>query len=457
MFNETKCPPRHRNITMAHDMKSLEESLIYFGLTFCLQELDKSLEEVRSGKRSKEDHERLLKTIDKDMQKLSLIYHPDKVKCKGGSKEEITEAQNVQSILNKTRTVLNILTASFLKDINTVHKYEFYAVLSLSFLGNEDGVKNCIYKIRSKIGMLSEMKHEYTTLEIRSFLVCSRCCITSYFEKNVKDFEKYKDLALFHLKCYIKGYEKLYLKIDEVVKESTNDKLHTIGSIMHKIGSNCKREIALLKELQKTAEMSPKNFNFFSLGEPIDSYFVLPFVSYINVILMCNVVMKKLRFFGRWRLHDLLSFLMRSYYLVSYYFGNHHRELALQILAERGITMPEAANRDPMRGGAINEAFDFMLKEVTDKMEGMFKVDNYVKRNCYKKESVLKVDNCDGGSKESSSEGDIKVCMAMIHKFGKMNNKFSQDIDNLKMKREEVEKKFEECDTLLKQIKKRNK
>ena len=84
-----------------------------FRLPNILQELDSSLEEIRRHIKHKEQHEEYLKVADKTIQKLSSKYHPDKVKSKGGSDEELAQVQKMQTILNATRSVLNSLTRGY--------------------------------------------------------------------------------------------------------------------------------------------------------------------------------------------------------------------------------------------------------------------------------------------------------------------------------------------------------
>ena len=84
-----------------------------FRLPNILQELDSSLEEIRRHIKHKEQHEDYLKGVDKNIQKLSLKYHPDKVKSRGGFDEELAQVEKMQTILNAPRSVLNSLTRGY--------------------------------------------------------------------------------------------------------------------------------------------------------------------------------------------------------------------------------------------------------------------------------------------------------------------------------------------------------
>lgn len=481
IFNRKKESPAYCSIDTNDDIKTLEDALKYFNLSSSLQKLEKSLDEVRSCRKTKKQHEDLLKSIDKEMQKLSLTYHPDKVKSQGGNEEDLVKAQRIQATLNATRTVLNILSTEFLDDIGTDHKYGFYAKLHMSNLGNENEIKNRIYEVLFKIGMVSEIKQEHIISEIRKFLIESKCCVKEYLENHVKGFEKYRDLALFHLKCCVKGYEKLHLEIKEVEKECKRDKLDNISSVVFKMGNDCKRDLSVLKALQKTAENSLKNYKFFNPHEHVDPYFVLPFVVYVNVILMCNVMMKQTSIWGvvtsssAELLHTAscfdstslvfeslknlspfgkssecsevlpekngeLIYLTDLHYLTSCYCGNYNKEMVEKILTNNGCNVSTPLSKDNLCKNVIKETFSKILRDISSGLEVMFKVENYV----------------EGTSKNLLKE-EIKRCVTMMYTFEKKKKELLQDVENFKKKTKAMEKEFDKYDKLLLETEELNK
>jgi ribosomal protein S2 len=102
-----------------------------------LTDLDKSLEEVRRGKKKKGEHEQYCNKNDKKLQKLSLKYHPDQIRNNGGSEEEIAVAEEVQKALNAVCLVIKGMNEHFCKDIDVDYRYSFYA----KKLGNEAELK----------------------------------------------------------------------------------------------------------------------------------------------------------------------------------------------------------------------------------------------------------------------------------------------------------------------------
>lgn len=434
-FSNTYSSTNYWNADLDDEKNTLANALERFGLFPRLQDLEKSIEEVRIGKRTKEEHEQLLKQIDKEMQKLSLKYHPDKVKARGGTEEEVIKAQKVQTTLNATRTVLNVLSKTFLDDITTDHKYEFYKNLHMRSLGNENDINDRIYEVLFKISMISEIKQVYIISEIRKFLTESKCCLEEYLKNNVSNFKKHRDLALFQLKCCIEGYEKLHLELEEVDKECKQEKLDNIRSVIVGMIRECKREHSLLTELRKTARL--RIYKFFSPGnESINPYFVLPFVSYVNVIRMCDVMinnnvswwMRRIQCDQQVSDHGELSYLMDLHYLTSYYIGNHNKEKAIEIMIECNSILPDDENCSGISYENCQKTFNKILIHVIDYMDDMFKVDNYVEsssRNILKKQ--------------------LEECLKMMAEFKEIKQELSKDIDKLKAKTVAVEEK---CDKL---------
>lgn len=426
----------HYFIDLNYNINTLEDALNCFGISSRLQELDESLCLVKCGRKTKEEHERLIKQVDKHIQKLSLICHPDRMKntAQPISEEEMSKAHEIQASLNITRTVINYLSKAFLEDIYADHKYEFYTKLDLKSIGNESQIKNCFYEVLSAIDILSKIKQQYIICEIRRFLKESQCCIRKYFEENVDDFKTCRDSALLHLELCIEGYESLHIKFSEVKKECHNDKLDNLSTVIHKMEFDCKRDLTLLRELKKAAKHALNYYQPFIPNEFVDPYFVLPFISYVNILLMCNSIMAKRSFFGgvRSRKHifpdynDELFYLEPLVILTLYHTGKHNKEMTLKIINDEKVAGTMDNKESEISQSDIRETFNSILKNVNDEVIKKFKVENYVADG---KTSVLKE--------------ELEKCMTMKNEFKREKRKLSEKVDNLLTKLEAFEERLE--------------
>ncbi|GFR06942.1 uncharacterized protein TNCT_499301 [Trichonephila clavata] len=398
-INQTTSTNTSDNLNKGPDLMTLGDVLKLFGLPKLLQKLDVSLEEVRRHIKGKKEHEQRVKDADKEIRNLSLKYHPDRVQNRGGSDKEVAQAKEIQTALGTTRTVLNSLTKAFLEDLDIDYKYAFYAKIEISSLGNEDEVNKLNSGVLHKLVMLSEIKQEKIIARINKFLKASQCSVKSFTEGNVGDFEKNRRNALLYLSMCIDGYKKLVAEDDEVEKECKEDeKLERMGSLIRRMARESSRQLNTLRELERFAEGSIKGrFQNFPAPENVDKYFVLPFVKYINVLLICSKVCSREKneskeswqFFGLrkkfelWRTQqgetpeqepDLEQegvLYGYAYYLASYFndnskYGKEVRK-ALGITEDKKISIEKVINR-----------FNEVIGMIKDNLEKEFKPDTYI-------------------------------------------------------------------------------
>lgn len=423
------------------DIKTLGDSIAYFELSYHLQELETSLEDVRKNKKKKEDHDECFKRIDKEIQKLSFRYHPDKVKNRGGTEIEITKAQKLQTALNSTRTALKLLNSAFMEDIGTDHKFGFYTALNIDSLCNEDEMKYRIYEVIFKIGVISRIKQQNVISEIRKFLIESKSSVKSYLG-NVEAFEKHRDLALFHLKCCIKGFKKLCAELDDVKEQCKSDKNSgNMHFLILKMASESRRDLRLLKSLKKIAKASLKGkYQFFSPEGVMDPYFVLPLVSYVNVILMCNVMVRNSSIFDRLnnlnpeldpKFRDDLGYMMHAYYLASYCSGNKYHEATVFRFLDK-MKLIEQGLKVEISKDEIEVEFYKAIEQVNDFMEYKFSVEDY---NETMPTNLLML--------------DLKKCMKMMTEFEEKEQELTKGIKEFQKKTEKMDEKYEKFDKMM--------
>lgn len=282
------------NLNKGPDLMTLGDVLKLFGLPKLLQELDVSLEEVRRHIKDEKEHEQRVKDADKEIRNLSLKYHPDRVQNRGGSDEEVAQAKEMQTALGTTRTVLNSLTKAFLKDLDVDYKYGFYAKMEISLLGNEDEVNKLNFGILNKLARVSEIKQGKIIANINSFLKAGQCGIESFINDELDNFKRNRDDALLYLSMCVKGYKKLVKEFNEVKKECgkvcEKDKaLKGIYSSICNMLIESEMQLDMLQELDEFATDSlQKKFQPPRVYEDADEYFVLPFIEYVSVLLMCS-------------------------------------------------------------------------------------------------------------------------------------------------------------------------
>ncbi|XP_029054834.2 uncharacterized protein LOC114882126 isoform X2 [Osmia bicornis bicornis] len=408
------------------DLITLGDALKLFRLPEQLQKLDSSLEKVRRHIKDKEQHEDYLKGVDKNIQKLSLKYHPDKVKSRGGSDEELAQAQKMQTILNATRSVLNSLTRAFLENLDIDYKYEFYAKIEINLLGNEDEIKKLNLQVLHNLVMLSEIKQKIIA-QINKFLNASNKSIESFTKDNVTDFEEHRNNALLYLSTCIDGYNELSEEFYEVKKEFKEDKeLEIMSSLINRMAKEICMQLNTLIELEQFAKSSlTGRFQIFTNCENEDKYFVLPFVKYINVLLMCSKVCSKEKNNGVWqyikkfitktheikiREQDLKQEEERyvdAYHLASYFNGNtkyDENELrnVLEIAGDEEISVENVKNK-----------FNEVIRNIKDDLEKKFKPDDYI----------------EGGTKKYIMKEYAKW-MRIMDEFLKKEEKFIEDTWN---------------------------
>ena len=369
--------------TNVRPIKTLQDCLDYFRLSTLLQELEESIEDVRRRRKSEKEHELFCKMTDKKMQSLSRLYHPDKVMNKGGSREDLANAERLQTALNATRNVLNVLNKVFLEDLDIDHKYGYYAKLEISSAGNEDEVKKRIFEVLNKTILLSEIKQQNIIPQIRMFLTESQSSLKNYKDKNLKDFKMHRNNALFHLEKCIEGYMKLLTEYANIEKECQNENLEDMIHFIKKISSDCSRDLCVLKELRKVGESSLKgNLEIYCNSEIIDDYFVLPFVYYINVLLMCSrmevksTTLKSLpsfherpeKVFPGECLKDEENLVNAAYKLVALFNYNFKLKNKIKFLF---VSKSAADEKD------LKESFLRMLIQMMDVLEDRFKISNY--------------------------------------------------------------------------------
>lgn len=424
-----------------HDIKTLGDSIAYFDLSYCMQELETSLEDVRKNKKKKEDHEECFKRIDKQIQKLSFTYHPDKVKNRGGTEKEITTAQKLQTALNSTRTALKLLNSAFMEDIGTDHKFGFYTTLNIDSLCNEDEMKYRIYEVIFKIGVISRIKQQNIISEIRKFLIEGKSCLNSYLG-NVELFERHRDLALFHLKCCINGFKKLRAELDDVREQCKSDKNSGhMHFLIQKMASESKRDLRLLKSLKKIAKASLKGkYQFFSPDGVMDPYFVLPLVSYVNVILMCNVMVRNASIFDRLnninpeldpKFRDDLGYMMHAYYLASYCSGNKYHEITVLRFLDK-LKLTEQGLKVEISKNEIEVEFYKCIEQISDFMEYKFSVEDYSETM---PTNLLML--------------DLKKCMKMMTEFEEKEQELTKGIKEFQKKTEKMDEKYEKFDKMM--------
>lgn len=266
------------DINMSRNIKTLEDVLICFGLESRLQQLEESLLQVRCGKKTKLEHKRLTKKVDMHMQKLFFLYNINNWATKGISQQEMAESKQMQKYFSVTRTALNYLNKAFLEDIYASHKYAFYTELSLNSIQNGKIIWYCLYKVLPAIDIVSEIKQQRVIFEIRRFLRDSQFCLNRYLEGQIDEFKRYRESALSHLKKCIEAYEILHLKLGEIKKEYSNHTPNIFSTVIHKVVTDCKKDLTVLTELKDTAKESLNTFELFVPSEVVDPYFVLPFI-----------------------------------------------------------------------------------------------------------------------------------------------------------------------------------
>lgn len=417
------------------NFKTLKDALIHFNLYPCLELLDISLEDVRRRKITENEHKECFKKIDKKIMKISLNYHPDRVQRREGTENEIEAAQKLQATLNAIRAVLNYLNAAFLEDIRVDHKFQFYSKFNIRSLSNEKEVKCHIYEIKFKLCLVSKIKQNNIILHIQKFLIESKNCVSHYIQGKKKEFKKSCVIVLLQLSHCIEDFKELCIELEEIEKECKKEKNEHMHFCIQSMLQESKRDLKLLNLLEKSAKSSMDDyFDFFSTGEFIDHYFVLPFVWYINVIGMCKVMSKRTKFW------DVLKFrnsqnpnfnkfpeLKDLYHLTAYYCGERRYEKQVKYILRDELFCWDWSNRERFKT-QIELEFRKILIDINEKMAIRFNVNHYTE--------VMTADIHEIENAKSTS---------MMHEFEEQKRDLSEGIKTLRKKTKQIEVKYDEA------------
>ncbi len=276
---------------------TLEDALEAFGLPSLLQDLDNNLEMVRKNKESTEGHEKYInEKVYKRLKDLSRkYYHPDKIQQEGGSEEDITKAKELFQVLDSVKAIIGKLHESVLEDVS--FRYSFYSKMEVSLLGNAQELEQLNFKILVELCRLSDIRQGKLVPNINKFLKFSQSSMEKFIKDDQDSFIEERNKALACCSLYVDDYESLIEKLKSVKRGCETDKdLSYIEPSIDKMLSGSGVQLNILKQLKKLSrdltqgKLQPfraKNY------KDADEYFVLPFVEYINALLMCSKVCAK--------------------------------------------------------------------------------------------------------------------------------------------------------------------
>ncbi len=276
---------------------TLEEALEVFEYPSLLKDLDNSLEMARKGEKTKEQHEQYCNDLDKKLQRRSLQYHSDRIMNKGGTEAEIAAAEETQKVLNAVRTVIKSLNKHFCEDIDVEYRYSFYAKIAVSLLHNDKELEQVSFKILTKLSGLAEIKQEGIIANINAFLKSSQASIENFIANNLDEFRREKDRAICCLGSCVRRYDEFVKELKLIEKDCCKDQeLESMRSSIIEMLKEAQDQANTLKKLEEfSMKQSQRKWQPFKLNseEKVDKYFILPFIEYVNVLLMCSDVQRK--------------------------------------------------------------------------------------------------------------------------------------------------------------------
>jgi hypothetical protein len=153
------------------------------------------------------------------------------------------------------------------------------------------------FKILTKLTLLSEIKQEKIIANINKFLNASRLSMESFTAKDSENFKKNRYHAFLRLGCCVSGYNELLKEFELIIEECRKDKeLSNIKPSVYKMLKKSREQLDMLRKLNKFAMVSLQGkFHLFKISENTDEYFVLPFIEYVNILLMCSNMIEKRR------------------------------------------------------------------------------------------------------------------------------------------------------------------
>lgn len=105
-------------------------------------------------------------------------------------------------------------------------------------------------------------------------------------------------------------------------KDCNKEKYKHLLSLFQNMSSDIKRDLKLLRMLEKSAKSSMDGcYEFFSTNKFIDSYFIRLLVWYTKVIIMCKIMSKKFALWDKpkFKIYDirsLMCFLIWNIYIL---------------------------------------------------------------------------------------------------------------------------------------------
>ncbi|APR98027.1 hypothetical protein [Wolbachia endosymbiont of Folsomia candida] len=283
---------------------TLEGALKALKLDNLLPELDDNLELIATGKKSVDDHKEYFKTqVDPKLRNVSRNYHPDIVENKGGSKEEILQATEMQKKINSVRMILSHFNKKFSKCVG--FEYSFFAQIEINVLSDEKRLEELSYGVLTKLGKLARIKHEKLVPNLNGFLRSSQASMKCFSENNLGGFLQEKDNALSYFSKYLSSHKESVNEL-KLLKASfkQDDQLSSICSMIDKMLKKSMMQFEILNQLSKLfngngLELISTKFKFFrdldckQDYQQADKYFTLPFIAYINILFLCNEVYLK--------------------------------------------------------------------------------------------------------------------------------------------------------------------
>jgi len=284
-------------LTIAADFNTVGGTLKSLGFPELLQQLDDSLEMVRKHIKTEEQHRKFVAGIEREMNKLSLKIHPDRVMNRGGSARETAEADKKQTALNACKALITNTSEFFLDYIPADFKYECYNKMTINSLG----VINLLnVRFLAKLGPISRIKQEEIITYTHKFLQASRSSLEQFiasrsYEGHDSDmklcaFEQHRSDALHYLILCIKGYENLQEQCDNVRGECVED-AELQDFLYDSISDISCKNTEQLKQLYKLKEFADNAFQG-KIGiiemRGMDEYMVWPFAMYIGALALCS-------------------------------------------------------------------------------------------------------------------------------------------------------------------------
>ncbi|WP_395461707.1 hypothetical protein [Wolbachia endosymbiont (group A) of Therophilus tumidulus] len=296
---------QQEQVSIAVDHTTLEDTLKLLKSGGLLSDLDNDLHKVRTGERAIIDHRGYFKTqVDSKLKKLCMIYHPDSVRRRDGSEEEVLKATAVQAKINAVRDILWNFSENFSQHDD--FKYSYFSKVEINLLSNEKKLRQVSYTLLNKLGELSYTKHGKLIPNLNQFLKSSQNSMREFIAGNFNKFLKKKSNAEFYFREYLYAYKELFTdlklfyelcKEDNYMKPIATQMLNecsTQGKILTKIddflGQSEFQHEMLIKESNLMKCEYPYCINNQEDYQKADKYFTLPFIEYINILAICHKV-----------------------------------------------------------------------------------------------------------------------------------------------------------------------